>query len=364
MRRVAWLTLAALVIAAAPRTPDGYRMAVPSYRFEFPRDHASHPAFRTEWWYYTGRLEGRGRRFGYELTFFRVGVNPGRRVSPSAWAPHTVLFAHIALGDEQRRRFRHHETASRPALGMAGADSSRYRVWIHDWSAELAADGRTHRLRARVPELELDLELVPLKPEVVHGDSGISRKSAGLGHASHYYSLTRLETRGTLVLREGAIPVRGTSWMDHEFSSDAMSPTQVGWDWFSLQLDDGRELMLYRLRLRDGGVEPASSGTWIERDGAARHLAREAFDVRATDRWTSPHSGAVYPAGWEVRVPSLGLVLTLEPTMADQELVTGGGAGIVYWEGRVRIAGRDARGAVRGSGFVELTGYAGPPLGL
>jgi predicted secreted hydrolase len=360
---IAWpLCLWLIAMATPPVAPDGFRLAVPPYAYRFPEDHAAHPAYRTEWWYYTGHLESGARRFGYQLTFFRVGVSLEQRSRASVWAPHTVLFAHLALTDVSKRRFAFHEVAGRPGVGTAGADSSRYRVWIDDWSADLAPDGRTHRLRARAEGLDLELDLRSLKPEVLNGEGGVSRKGEGLGEASHYVSLTRMATSGSVGWEGRRWPVTGLSWMDHEFGSDALGADQVGWDWFSIQLDDGRELMLYLLRRRDGSVEPASSGTWVGRDGRTRHLPLGSFEVRPTGTWKSQASGGTYPAGWTVAVPSAGVSLRLVPSVADQELRTGDGLGIVYWEGSVRVEGRGPTGPVRGQGYVELTGYAGMPL--
>lgn len=348
--------------AAAPavlRDSAGYRMAVAPRAFRFPADHASHPDFRSEWWYYTGHLEARGRRFGYELTFFRVGVSRAWRASASRWAPHDLHFAHFALTDEAGRKFRFDERISRPALGLAGADSARYHVWVDGWSAELAPDGRTHRLRAAASEMAIALDLEPLKPPAIHGVGGVSRKAAGAGRASHYYSLTRLATRGSLVVGRDTLAVAGESWMDHEFGSGALEPGQRGWDWVSLQLETGEDLMLYVLRRADGSVEPASSGTWVGRGGATRHLPLEAFELRATGEWTSPRTRGVYPSGWTVRVPSLGLDVALSPVLADQEVAATRTGGVVYWEGAVEARGARAGAPVRGRGYVELTGYAG-----
>jgi predicted secreted hydrolase len=346
------------------RDTAAWRPALPGWRYRFPRDHASHPEFRTEWWYYTGHLRAGARRFGYELTFFRVGLDPARRAGGSAWTRHTVLFAHLALTDPGGRRFRHEQRVARPALGLAGADTARYRVWIEDWSASLAPDTRTHRLVANGDGFALALDLEPLKPPVIHGTDGISRKSAGAGRASHYVSFTRLATRGRLTVAGDTLAVEGLSWMDHEFGSGALAPDQVGWDWFSIQLDDGRELMLYRLRREGGAVEPLSSGTWVERDGRATHLPLPAWSVTARTTWKSPHTGATYPSGWTVRVPGHALELELVPTLADQELVFQGPTGVAYWEGSVRVRGRAGGREVRGDGYVELTGYAGRLPGL
>ena len=354
---------ASLAVAAAPAgpplDPQGYRLAVPPWAFRFPADHASHPRFRTEWWYYTGHLEAPGRSFGYELTFFRVALPQQRADSPSAWAARDLVFLHLALTDETRGRFRQHEAARRVALGLAGADSTRYSAWLDDAFARLEADSLTHRLRGAGGDFSLDLSLVPRKPPAIHGSNGVSQKSAGAGNASHYYSLTRLETAGRVVAGQDTFEVRGESWMDHEFASNRMAGTHTGWDWFSVQLDDGRELMLYQLRLRGGGVEPLSHGTLVAADGRTRALALADFRIRALGRWRSPRTGAEYPSGWTLEVPDEGLSLTLTPALADQELVARAMGGVVYWEGSVRATGTSRGAPATGRGYVELTGYAG-----
>lgn len=351
-----------VLVAATPASPpvdeDGFRLAVPPYAYVFPADHAAHPEFRIEWWYYTGHLRAGARRFGYEQTFFRLGV-PGVARSASAWRTNQILFRHLALTDEQGRRFLADEKAERQALDLAAADPERYRVWIGDDLAGLEADGRTHRLVGHADDFSLDLRLVPEKPPVVHGQGGVSQKSAGLGNASHYYSYTRLATTGRLVLGRDTLAVEGRSWMDHEFSSDRLRGTHTGWDWFSVQLDDGTDLMLYRLRLKDGSIEPHSSGTFVEADGRSRHVVRDGFVVQATGTWVSPHTKGRYPSGWVLRVPGESLELRLEPTLADQELNVRSMGGIAYWEGAVRVTGTRAGRAVTGQGYVELTGYAG-----
>jgi predicted secreted hydrolase len=358
------LALAALLAAPAPpaaplRDAEGFRLAVAPYTFEFPRDHAAHPEYRTEWWYYSGHLVSGARRFGYELTFFRVGLPRARASSSSRWAVRELVFAHLALSDETAGRFRSFDAVGRPALGMAGADTARFAVWLDESRAGLAPDGRTHALRGVAPEFRFALALDPGKPPAVHGRGGVSAKGPRPGSGSHYYSLTRMPTRGTLVVRGDSLAVQGTSWMDHEFGSGRLEDTHAGWDWFALQLADGRELMLYQLRLRSGGIEPLSSGSLVDRDGRVRPLARDAFAIEATGRWTSARSGARYPSGWRVRVPSERLDLELEPTLRDQELTARAMGGVVYWEGSVRVRHAGA-GPRAGEGYVELTGYAGP----
>lgn len=361
--------LAALLLAApAAAVPFVYRQALPGYRFAFPGDHAAHEAFRTEWWYYTGNVEAEdGRRFGFQVTFFRVGlrdrVNPA---NPSRWRPDNVYFAHLAVSDLDGRRFRFWHRTSRAGPGLAGAATDRYHVFIGDWRAWL--EGEVHRLRLAVPadrvgaqaEVVLDLALDPQKPPVIHGRDGVSQKAAGLGQASHYYSMTRLAVRGSLALDGRSATVEGLGWMDHEFGSNQLGEDQVGWDWFSFQLSDGSELMLYRLRLKDGNVEPASSGTLVRADGSWRHLTLPDFRTTPLATWTSRVSGGTYPVRWRLEVPSEGMDLTVEPALEDQELRTGGSTGVTYWEGSVLAQGVKGGRPVEGRGYLEMTGYARP----
>ena len=363
MRR--WLAFILLLVAlpslaaAPPHNADGFRLAVPPYRFEFPRDHASHPSYQIEWWYYTGHLEAEDRRFGFEMTFFRIGLPRLRAESRSAWAARDLIFLHLGLTDESGRRFLSHDVAHRASLSIAGADSTRYRVWLEPSEARLDGDGSTHRLKGVAPEFALDLTLEPLKPPVIHGRDGVSQKTEGAGNASHYYSLSRLGVRGSVRLGEDTLAVKGLAWMDHEFASNRLAATHQGWDWFSIQLEDGRELMLYQLRRADGAIEPLSHGTLIERDGLSRALPREAFRIEATGSWTSPRTSARYPMGWVITVPSEALRLTLTPTVEDQELVARSMGGIVYWEGSVRVRGTSRGARIEGLGYTELTGYTG-----
>jgi predicted secreted hydrolase len=355
--------------ATAEKDSAGWRLALAPYTFHFPRDHFAHPEYRTEWWYVTGHLAGEGRRFGYELTFFRVGVDLARRSSPSAWAPHTLYFAHLALTDENASRFHFADRAGRPALGMSGADTAgaacaacTCHVWIDDWSMAIDPDGR-HHLRANAPDFGISLDLEPQKPPAIHGIDGVSVKGEGHGNASHYYSYTRLVTSGDATVERRTLRVSGRSWMDHEWSTSGLAANEAGWDWFALQLDDGRDLMLYVMRLTNGGIEPHSSGTLVDANGHARHLERDAFRIEATGEWKSPESGATYPSGWKVRIPSEDLALDLTPTVRDQELRTASSTGVTYWEGSVGIQGTSRGRPVRGEGYVELTGYTGGPPG-
>jgi predicted secreted hydrolase len=347
---------AACLLGAALLTASGaaaFRQALPGFRFSFPRDHYSHPEFRTEWWYLTGHLEAQGRRFGYQLTFFRSALKGAEGEGSSR----QVHFAHFALGELDRNKFHFFEKMNRAGLGVAGAATDRLRVWNEGWLLE-GRDG-PERIRAQAPGISLELALSALRPPVIHGQGGISRKGAEEGHASHYYSITRLATAGTLQLNGTRLPVRGLSWMDHEFSSDQLAPYQEGWDWFSIQLDDGTDLMLYIIRLKDGTPDPASSGTLVAATGRARHLLRDEFRVQSQGSWRSPHSGASYPSGWRLSVPGQkNLELEITPELKDQELVTKRSR-ITYWEGACRVSGRRNGRQVSGQAFVELTGYAG-----
>ncbi len=354
----------------ARATSEGFTIAAAPYSFSFPRDHYSHPGYQTEWWYYTGHVRAAdGRRFGYELTFFRVGVrpgDPGPRGGQSKWRGNELFPAHFALTDEQGKTFYHVERFAREALGMGRASSTALDVKADDWT--LRGDplpGKPEFERMVVHASDdgaagvdaIDFVQVPEKPPAVHGLGGVSRKAGCASCASHYYSYTRLRTTGTLTFDGVPLRVDGISWMDHEFGSGELEANQAGWDWFSLQLDDGREIMLYLLRRKDGSVTPESSGSLVERDGSVRHLPRGAFTIRATGAWRSPHTGGLYPSGWRVSVPKAGVDVTLTPVLADQEL-GGTAVNVSYWEGAVDVRSADGA-APLGVGYVELTGYAG-----
>ncbi len=329
----------------------GFARALAPRGFVFPADHGPHQGFRTEWWYFTGNLEAAdGRRFGYQLTFFRNALAPSTATRASHWAARDAWLAHFALTDVESRRFHAFERFRRGALGLAGAEAAPLRVWLDRWEASGGPFPLT--LRAAQGDVALDLRLARGKPPVLQGEDGLSRKGAAPGQASYYYSLTRMPTTGRLRLAGEDLPVRGLSWMDREWSTSSLSPGQVGWDWFALQLADGRELMLYRMRLEDGGIDPASAGSLVAADGGKRHLAHGDFAVVELARWRSPAGGA-YPARWRVRVPSAGLDLEVRPLVADQEH-----RGVFrYWEGAVAVQGTAGGAPIAGRGYVELTGY-------
>jgi len=340
------------------RTASGFANARLPWQFVFPRDHAAHFGFASEWWYYTGHLVAAdGRRFGYELTFFRYGLrrgDPRPSRGQSKWRGNQVYPAHLALTDEAGGRFVYDERFAREALGMGRASDRALDVAADDWTLRGTSPFRMH---AAGDAVGLDLTQVAEKPPAVHGHDGISLKGACASCASHYYSMTRLRTSGWLRYAGQRLRVTGTSWMDHEFGSDELQPDQAGWDWFSIQLDDRREIMDYRLRRKDGSLTPESSGSLVDPRGTVRYLARDDVLVDATGTWKSPHTGGTYPSGWRVRIPSAHVDLVLTPVLVDQELANTTG-GTSYWEGAVDI--KDAATHKHlGQGYVELTGYAG-----
>jgi predicted secreted hydrolase len=235
-------------------------------------------------------------------------------------------------------------------MGLAGAEGNPYRVWVEGWSA--TAKGKSVRLRAKNDSAEIDLILTPKKPTVLHGDNGLSKKSAEPGNASYYYSESRIHTRGTVTVRGETFEVAGSSWLDREWSTSALSQEQTGWDWFSLQLSGNREVMLYQIRLKNGGIDPYSSGSLIESDGAVHHLDVDDFSIKVLDTWKSSKSGAIYPSKWRIKIPRDNIDLTVTPHQPNQELLLT----FTYWEGAVRVEGED----ISGNGYVELTGYANP----
>jgi predicted secreted hydrolase len=350
--------LALAVTMSAPAADHPYRLALPNYRFEFPRDHFNHPEFQTEWWYYTGNLRtAQGRRFGFELTFFRQAVD--RSSSQAVWDLKDVWMAHLALSDIQGGQFLHTERFNRAGPGVAGADLAQARVWNGNWQAEWAKPAM-QTLQAVADRFSFQLTLRSEKPPVINGQNGVSQKAAGVGKASHYISLTRLATSGTIVLDGKQFSVEGSSWMDHEFFSHQLEGGQTGWDWFSLQLEDHTEFMLFRLRHKDGSSDPYSAGTYVDAQGKPKHLAANDFSVTPGSTWTSPATGGRYPVEWTIDVPSLGLKAAIRTPLRKQEIT--GGAN--YWEGAIDIDATRSGRPLSGAGYLEMTGYAGPVVGL
>ncbi len=348
-----------LILAASTHSAAQWKEAAPGYAFVFPRDHASHPDFKIEWWYYTGNLKtADGRRFGYQVTFFRVGIDH-TPVNPSTWAVRDLYMTHLAVSDAQGSRYRFAQKLTRGGPGLAGAKVDTYYTWNEDWSAGLTGTGQQHALKASDKQVGIDLLLDEGKPPAIHGLNGINQKGAREGNASHYYSLTRMPTRGTLTIDGERFTVSGQSWMDHEFSTSFLEPEQRGWDWFSIQLSDNRELMLYRMRRADGSHDPRSSGTLIDAAGKTTHLSNGDFTLTPGRSTFTSKNGAVYPTEWTIAVPAHKIALTVTTPLADQELSLVQSTGIAYWEGIIDVAGRSGSQAVTGAGYLEMTGYHG-----
>ncbi len=334
---------------------NGYARAESPRRFDFPRDHGPHPEFRTEWWYFTGNLEDRaGRRFGFQLTFFRAALSPAPPARTSAWATSQAYMAHFAVTDVRGRAFLSSERFARSALGLSGASARPFRVWVENWEASGSPDGPPGvTLRASTPEASVDLVLSRGKPPVFHGEGGWSRKGEEPGNASYYYSFTRMPARGTVRVGDSRFVVSGKAWMDREWGTSALPPGVSGWDWFALALSDGRELMLYLLRGADGSPTPRSGGTVVGPDGSHRNLPRSEFRVETLARRESPRTGIRYPSKWRIVVPSEGISLAVTPVLPDQEHT----GAFRYWEGAVSAEGSARSGAVEAEGYVEMTGY-------
>ena len=350
------------VIGLAPENaainPD-YARATAAREFIFPQDHGPHPEYQTEWWYYTGNVEdASGRRFGYQLTFFRRALVPLKDMPArqSDLASSQVYFAHFAIADVSAGSHVAYEKFSRGAGGLAGASGSLYRVFVEDWAVtSLDAQGSAVHLTAHNGADAITLDLHSAKPVVEQGDRGLSAKSNAPGNASYYYSFTRMATTGTLSTAGDSFDVTGLSWMDHEWSTSALGPNAQGWDWFSLQLSDQREMMLFQVRNTDGSIDPVSGGTLVQPDGSTQRLTRDQVKIEVLERWRSPVSGAEYPVRWRISIASLSATLEVQARIKQQE----NNLSVVYWEGAVSIQRQDDGRQVNGVGYVELTGYSG-----
>jgi predicted secreted hydrolase len=347
---------------SAPNDVAGFARAIEPREFKFPDDHGAHFEYQTEWWYYTGNLKtDRGESIGYQLTFFRRGLTAGTPTRGSAFGANQVYFAHFAITDVNGDTHSFAERFSRGAAGLAGATGSPYSVWLEDWRAEsLNADGSNVRLKAKNGDMEIDLTLKSAKPIVAHGDRELSPKSEERGNASFYLSYTRMNTDGTVSLRGQTVKVSGESWFDHEWSTSALGKDGIGWDWFSLQLSDGRELMLFQIRTKDGGIETVSGGTLVEKDGNVKRLAASDVKIEVLEKWTSPQTKGKYPSKWRVTIPQLLITLDIVPYLKSQEIRVS----FVYWEGAVKMSGTSNGVNVTGDGYIEMTGYAGSMQGV
>ena len=348
-------TLAAAFLLLSPLAAQ-YRTAVPGYRFEFPRDYFDHPDFQTEWWYYTGNLKSaNGHRFGFELTFFRQAVSRDPAHS-AAWDVRDIYLTHLALSDLDGQKFYHSERINRAGPGIAGVNASTARIWNGNW--QIQWQGSDQSLQAIEKQFQLHLALHPEKPPVLHGENGLSQKSEGAGHASYYFSLTRLAANGQLDLNGEKFELSGLAWMDHEFFTHQLEQNQIGWDWLSVQLEDKTELMLFRLRRENGSLDPFSAGTYIDAQGKSTHLRSTDFTLQPLDQsWTSPTTHASYPISWKIMIPKLDIELEARTPLMSQELTGKTKIAPNYWEGAITLEGRRGKFPLKGVGYLEMTGY-------
>jgi predicted secreted hydrolase len=348
-------TLAAALLLFAPLDAQ-YRTAIPGYHFEFPRDYFDHPDFQTEWWYYTGNLKSaNGHRYGFELTFFRQAVRRDP-AQTATWDLKDIYLTHLALSDLDGQEFYHSERTNRAGPGIAGVSASTARIWNGNW--QIQWEGADQRLQAIEPTFRLHLTLHPEKPPVIHGENGVSQKSQGAGHASYYISLTRLAANGQLELNGEQLTVSGLAWMDHEFFTHQLEPDQIGWDWLSLQVDDDTELMLFRIRRKDGTLDPFSAATYVDARGKSTHLRATDFTLQPlAETWTSPATHATYPIAWKIVVPKLEIELEAHTSLAAQELTGKTSIAPSYWEGAITLGGHRGKTQLTGVGYLEMTGY-------
>lgn len=329
----------------------GFLRAINPRDFEFPADHGPHHGYRHEWWYLTGNLENEeGRKFGYELTFFRFALKPDHEgTSGSRWRTNVAFAAHFAVTDVDEDNFEFFQRYSRGDGRLAGANVTK--VWLDDWTLNMNDD--QWQINVGEGGVELDLSLKQIKPVLLNGDAGLSRKSETPGNASYYYAMTRMESSGTLRMGDEQYTLNGLTWLDREWGTSALSADQQGWDWYALHLSDGSDLMFYSLRNEDGSRHPYSAGSWVDPNGEKTALEDNDVQIEATGTWESP-LGGIYPSGWKIYLKNKGLELEVNPMIKNQELnVTPR-----YWEGAVSVRGTQNGAPINGSGYVELTGYA------
>jgi predicted secreted hydrolase len=357
LRRLSLLT-GSLIACWLMASSFAYQLALPGRKLSFPDDHYSHPDFKTEWWYYTGHLTTESaKRYGYQVTFFRFGLRDRQNEIKEAPLFSELYMAHFALSDLTAKKFTFRERINRGLGDVAGAATDRLRVWNGDWKLE--GDGTNHAIQVNDRGRQLRLALRSLKAPILHGQNGLSQKGEGDGRASYYYSLTRMQTDGELIVNGKSEKVHGLTWMDHEFGSNQLREDQVGWDWFSIQVSNNTELMLYLMRRKDGSIDPYSSGTLVGADGVTKNLSSKDFRIDVLARWTSPTSRATYPMKWKVTIPAQSIELEIVPAFPEQELITNRSTRVTYWEGAVAVRGLARGFPVGGNGYVEMTGYAG-----
>lgn len=355
IRHLAWV---AILVLAQPSNAQ-YQTALPGYHYEFPKDHFNHPDYRTEWWYFTGNLTAMdGHRFGFELTFFRQGVDRDKQ-NRATWDIQDIYLAHLALSDIDSREFYHTERVNRAGPGIAGVDAAQQKIWNGNWNVSWS--GADLQLNGVDSAFRISLTLHPEKSPVIQGENGVSQKAEGAGKASHYISFTRLKTSGIIEVNQKTYQLGGLTWMDHEFFTHQLEANQIGWDWLSIQLDDDSEIMLYRIRRKDGTVDPFSFGTYVDAHGKSTPLHASDFLMSAQgETWKSPVTSAIYPIQWRISIPKLGIDLEIRTDLKSQELSGRSKIAPSYWEGAIRLVGHKNSKKLDGVGYLEMTGYDRP----
>jgi predicted secreted hydrolase len=344
--------LAGFSLAVLSAPAQDYARVRKGVALQFPRDHGSHPQFRNEWWYLTGRLvTADGRELGMQITFFRNRPRVAEEI-PGELAARQLLFAHAALSDPAVGHLLHDQRAARAGLGLADAATGHTEVAIGDWSLAQTGDGYAAEIAAR--EFRYSLRFTATQPPLFEGERGVSRKGPRPEQASYYYSRPHLAVAGEIAVGDKRVAVTGEAWLDHEWSSEPLAAEAVGWDWIGINLADGGALMAFRMRRKDGGTFWAG-GSFRGADGRVRVLRPSEVRFAVLRRWRSPRTGTEYPVS--VRVDAGPLKLDLEPLMDDQEMDARASTGTVYWEGAVRAT---SGAKAVGQGYLELTGYFSP----
>ena len=344
-----------VITAMSGAAGPGYEVANKPIVFSFPQDHGAHESFKNEWWYFTGNLyDDTGRRFGYQLTFFRIALSPQEISRSSNWATNQVYMAHLAISDVENRKFHAFEKINRESMGLAGFDEDIFRVNVENWYIAAQDDGTfPWRLYGVKEGIELSLTVEPSKEIILQGENGLSRKSLDGNNASYYYSITRLTTEGYIEINGTMYNVRGLSWLDREWSTSTLSEEQSGWDWFSLQFDNDTDLMYFQLRNKDGSVYPYNEGMIVKPDSSTIRLKTGDVKLKIRRYWQSPLGGD-YPVEWEAEIIPLGRTVILKAMFPEQELALS----TRYWEGSINIYDMEDPTSIIGQGYIELTGYA------
>ena len=347
------MVLLAMLAGAAHAGPPQFAPVTPGRTLQFPQDYGAHPGHRTEWWYVTGWLNTPdGKPLGFQVTFFRSRTEHDP-ANPSAFAPKQLVIGHAALSDPAAGHLLHDQRSAREGFGLAWAKTGDTDVKLEDWRMRRAPDGR-YLVSVRGGELAFELQLVPTQPVLLEGEAGFSRKGPQAAHASYYYSEPHLAVSGTVTSKGKPVSVKGSAWLDHEWSSQVLDTNAAGWDWTGINLDDGGALMAFQIRARDGGKLWAHATL---RDGAGRltQYGPDQVGFVPQTHWKSARTGATYPVATTITTGAMRW--QLKPLQPDQELDSRRSTGAVYWEGAVTVE-RDGRPL--GRGYLELTGYLDP----